>query len=661
MTNWANPEIDQATLEWWVDYSQQLTKITESIKELSDQTNDNDEHAKEELQTILTDEFITNFKDYLDGNPTELATLQENLITILNSYSWDKTDKAYSSLKNLANKIWIKEVNWIWAKESQEDSDKLPEKPTLNFNWELKWIKPGEAGKEQTGNTGLFDWLKRDAPAEDENLEDDVNLYKTMQTINSQLYRVWILLSDDKLKSDADLIKVKECLELAQTVINYATPENVRILQTFIAENLTKQEDKEAFDKRSKKNGKYDGKFWKGTLKWANIILNKNNKYITQMEDYLKELNNKEKLDNVAPKSNPTIKKWEDIEAKTLLNNVPEGADVDFLNDDEKAKLNQSGEQKIKIKVDYDGKTKIVEVTVNVSDNVTQSDNNTNRSNNNTDNLDTPPTSTTPLTIKEGDGENNEKTYQVVENSSTIARNANVPWATFYLATDYEPKQPGEGEDRECQPVPEWTNDYSCIMKLWVNLYKVDICKWYLCPVATKLVKRFNGEYEEDKWGVLFMNNPSCMKYLENKLPEQIQNNCTIWWSERLSDYTLQSYGRKLTIEPMTIAWDWISRKEDNPNNYLTNSLAFLNLTNYIRLEWDNHNRPDPDVNRKVDKFKRIKDGKNKLGIDRSQFWLANATEQELAKFKKYNNWEEWEDDWDKKRKNKVYQKIRIR
>lgn len=523
-----------------------------------------------------------------------------------------------------------------WDPSKVPETLEKPKAPTYPINGTLdgvvKWT-------DEQRETWLKSQLQRERPEEGEaEAPEWKRLYETIEHLSDLIWKI-----DDKYAKiewiKDNITSLKTNLVNIQYVINNTTEDNVRKLQNFIAANL---DDKTAFDKASKKNETYDGMFWKGTLAWLNAVLKKVKDYFGEVDGYLKNMEeyNNNQVDKITWKSD--VKKWE-TDAKNLVDNLPDGATVDFKNDEEKEKLNKTGEQNIELVVKLqDGTEKEITVKVTVVESADHSDN--------------PPTSTTPLKMKEG---NTEKTYQVVENSSTIASYANVPWATFYLATDYQPKQPAEGQDRECQSVPEWENDYPCIMKLWDNLYKVDICNWYLCPVATKLVKKSNGDYEEDKWWVLFMNNSSCINYLKAKM-FNIQNDYEIWWNSRYNDYYLKSYWRALTIEPMTIAWDWISRKEKDNPDYLSKNLAFLNLTNYIRWEWDEHNKPDPDVNRKVDKFKRIKDGKNKLGIDRNRFWLSSATEQELAKFKRYNNWEQWEDDWDKKRKNKVYQKIKL-
>jgi len=245
-----------------------------------------------------------------------------------------------------------------------------------------------------------------------------------------------------------------------------------------------------------------------------------------------------------------------------------------------------------------------------------------------------------------------EQRYLVMKNSSDIATKAWLTWATFYSA---ELGTSTAGNDSERLSVSEngWEKEY--IVKLNNNpdnFYKVKVDKeWNLCPLAEEISNKLvNKKWEAIKSQVLLSNNESCKKYLANKLPDEIKGNCVIWWDSRLNDYTLTSYGRTLTIEPMTIAWDWISKD-------LSRNLAFLNLTNYIRNFWDQYGKIDPDINKKL-KIKWIKVDKQDFLIRKENLWLEKAQDEEISRFKKYNNHEQWEDNWDKKKNNTDYRKI---
>ena len=246
----------------------------------------------------------------------------------------------------------------------------------------------------------------------------------------------------------------------------------------------------------------------------------------------------------------------------------------------------------------------------------------------------------------------NEHHYQVMQNSTEIATKAWLTWATFYSA-ELGTSTAGNGNERLSASENGWEKEY--IVKLNNNpdnFYKVKVDKeWNLCPLAEEISNKLvNKKLEAIKSQVLLSNNESCKKYLANKLPDEIKNNCVIWWDSRLNDYTLTSYGRTLTIEPMTIAWDWISKD-------LSRNLAFLNLTNYIRKFWDQYGNIDPDVNKKL-KIKWTKVDKEKVYIKKEEFWLKEAQDEEISRFKKYNNHEQWEDNWDKKKNNTDYRKI---
>lgn len=638
-----NQEANDPQIEWSVDYSQKLSEISININELKDGNNDNDAQAKEQLQNILTGEFITNLKDYLDKNPTELAELQNSLISILNSYPGDKNDKAYSSLKSLATQIWLKENNWTWGKNSPETEYTVPDKPTITFVWNLNGIK--EWKPDEKGNGKLFSGLTREAPNEgDDIIDDDKNLYKTMEVVSEQLTKTESLLGNTKLQDDENLNGVKDWLKLVQTVVDYPTLDNVKILQEFVSKNLTGQ-DKTDFDRASRRGNAFDGKFWKGTLKWVNIILKKTDEYIKNMEIYLEALEkkeNQEKLDQITAKDNPTITKTDNLDSvKQDLLNIPEGTEVIVeLSDVDKTKLNEVWTHTITLTVKVWNESKPIPITVIVTE--SEDSEHANQ-----------PTSTEPLQLNNNDWE--QQTYLVMKNSGDLVESTWFTWATFYSISAYTGTAPEEWQQWWTAEYQGNWMDYECYMKLDNSgrIYKVKLDSgWYLCPIATEITVKANGTKEE-KW-VFFTGNASCVKYLSNKLPGQIADNCQIAWDRNTNDYILTSYGRSLTIEPLTIAGDWIS-------DDLSRCLAFINLTNYIRTTWSNNHKPDPDINRRVDKIRWIKDNDgNDLFIDKHDFWLDEASETELARYKRYNNWEHWDDNWDRKRDNKVYRKISI-
>ena len=250
----------------------------------------------------------------------------------------------------------------------------------------------------------------------------------------------------------------------------------------------------------------------------------------------------------------------------------------------------------------------------------------------------------TPLTIW-------DDKYQVLNNSAAISNNAGIKGAVFYTTKKFEGNDPTEWNKWETANTPE---DGTCYMIIGQDRYKVNIDQfWDLCPIATKFDNKLNfKDWSDASEQVFLSNNQSCMRYLHNKLPDEIKRDCKIWRNNIRQDYTLTSYGRTLSIEPRTIAWDWIS-------NDLWKNLAFINLTNYLRDLWDKRGKKDPDINSDL-KIRWIRmNGKN-VTIDKNTIWLGNATSDELAKFKRYNNREKWVDNekWDRKRENKIYRRI---
>ena len=629
-----------------------LEKIESIIKDGIDET------EKSKLNGVMDDTFFNQLGTYLQNNKVS-ESIKNSLISVLNAYQ-DKNDDTYKNLAKLAQKLKLKENNWEWSKETQNEIETTPQKPSLNFEWTLEWIT-SEWQEKKKGSEELWSELTRDAPEEGRTLDEDKNLHETIKTIQAQLAKIWALLEDSKLSDDSTLKKTQEWLKIAQTVIDYPTAHNVKILQKFISDNLWEKEKKD-FDGKSynKKRQEFDGKFWEGTLKWVNSILKKTGDYISSMENYQKALDKQENIDNldkIKVKNNPTITKissdTDEIDYSQILN-LPEGVSPEYeISDEDKNKLKTPWSQDIALKVKIWEEERIFNnIKVTVTDSPSTQERNEQSS------------SSEPLTIWEWD---NQKSYLVMQDSWNLANKLNLSWATIYSTVVNTPQvancvQGGTdaGPRFSSNTLIDAGGEKSYYLKLdrfpdVIYEIKVD-SKWNLCPIATEIINR------KDKKGksevitqvitqVLFMKNPSCIKYLQNKLGSGIAGNPIIGWSERKNDYNLQSYWRSLTIEPMTIAWDWISKD-------LWRNLAFLNLTNYIRTEWDGRNRPDPDVNRKVDKFKWIKENWKRLTIDKYKYWLKDATNDELVKFKRYNNGEKWEDDWDKKRKNKIYKKI---
>ena len=224
MPNWQDSENDQSRLEWWeVIFTEQLNNISSKI--------DNLNNNKDDLKKLLTDEFIDNLDNFLKNDETLRTQLQNKLISALNSYA-DKNDEVYGSLSKLAKKIWLENTNWTWSVKSQENANNVLQMPTLNFEWNLDWISKVENGNEQVGDDGLYDELTRN-PIEWNNIDDNKNLNKTINTINDEINSLNRLLLDDKLSNDQNLSNLKDILQNIKDVIYNTTPENVKKLQEF--------------------------------------------------------------------------------------------------------------------------------------------------------------------------------------------------------------------------------------------------------------------------------------------------------------------------------------------------------------------------------------------------------------------------------------------
>ncbi len=210
-------------------------------------------------------------------------------------------------------------------------------------------------------------------------------------------------------------------------------------------------------------------------------------------------------------------------------------------------------------------------------------------------------------------------------------------------------------------------------MKVGKNTYAVKLDREnYLSPIALDVS---DGNLNNPKT-VYLKNNSSCIWYLENRIPSEVRNylpDVKITWDG--SDYAIWVPGKKmLTIEPMTLNGTWIS---DN----LWECLSMLCFVNYLRnekwidgYEFDNDNPDlswkdgeDPDAGKLLVAIKKSDDkekrkmakeqsgSKHKAVVDLQRFWLNFLRDKpEVRKrFLKYNNGEDWEDNWDKKKENK--------
>lgn len=648
----------------------EVDKITREIQNLVETPDPNTESQKD-LNRKLTKEVVDQLTSSGEVVKNQLKE------SILRLFEWHENDQEFLDgnewFVNLAEALWLrKNEDWSWSEDdngskwNQEvaDNTKDIELPEFPLQWTLDWIEEWEEGKKESK---LYSKLVRNGPEEwqEDTSEQWLRLYEATAKLSDQLSKIDEFLWNDKFKDNVDINWMKNFLENVKRVIDNTTENNVKLLQQYIYDNLEGQDKIDFWSRSRKKNEEFDWKFWVGTLAGLNKVLENTWKYIDLVADSLSQMEDlevKQKLDSVVAKSSVNYVQWSwDPDLKSWLAEFPDWVSVDFLNDDEKAKINESWEQKIKLKVEIDWQEKIIEVTVNVG---------------NSDTAEATPEKqqsvVDPLIL-------GDKQYLPVK--TVPVSGSEISWATFYSTEVYSPGEAsaaGWSEDQMPEMQPKFTENTKEIdwdriyyMKKGNNLYEVKIDLWWnLCPVAKNL--------NSDK-PVIFEGNKSCMRYLLNKLPTRLQNE-DLYFTWNGTDYVmwLGWYKKRITIEPMTIAWFWLKWNWWERWATLTESLAFLNLTNYLRNVWEYRDVEFKNNNPNLkliwnELYVRV-NGKKNVGLDenwkevrhwrwlkiqREEFGLTNDNEV-LQRFIRYNNHEDWNDDWDRKTPNKYYKSVKL-
>lgn len=646
-------------------------KVVQEIKNLADDVDGNPDSQKR-LNEELTDAVI----DWLNKlDPSAKETLKQSVLRFLENHGnqqWFENLNVW--FVKLAESLWLqKNSEWVWGEKESvswenaaaEVVDNKPkiELPNSPLKWTLDWIDDWEDGKKESK---LYSNLVRNRPEEwqEDNSEQWLRLYEATAKLSDQLSKIDELLWNDKLKDNGDINWMKNFLVNVKRAIDNTTENNVKLLQKYIYENLDGQDQTDFWSKSRRKNGEFDWKFWVGTLAGLNKVLENTWKYIDWVADSLNQMEDQEanqKLDSVVSNSSVNYVQWSwDPDLKTWLSNLPEWATVDFFDDTEKAKLSTLGEQEIKVKVEFNWQTKDVLVKIKVTDGSAEVAQHREQ-----------PLSQ-PLVL-------GDKQYLPMKTVPVLG--SEIQWATFYSTINYSSEMSPEWseaswESSENQPkFTEQTNevdgDRIYFMRKGDNIYEIKIdSSGNLCPVA----KNVSSEVP-----VVFENNESCMRYLLNKLPSELQGkNLFFAWDGKDYIMWIWWYKKRITIEPMTIAWFWLKWNGWERWATLTESLAFLNLTNYLRNVWEykdvEFRNDNPDlklmwndlyvrVNRKKNvsldsNWKPLKKWKW-LPIDRKQFWLTEDNGV-LQRFIKYNNHEDWNDNWDKKTPNKYYKSLKL-
>ena len=602
--NFDNPDIEWGWNDWVSEDFEakvnstigQINRITEF---LTDGLDVNDTDAMKELDSLnssLTESMESYFKDYPDQLKRLKDAVESSIQELKEKNGWEFPAE-YKPLQEFLNKI-----NGLSPNNPEVKEVKEPEAPKLElWNTELNWISAAETGGKWEQK--FYKWID-----EKKEWQEESALDTTKEDLKWQIDAIDDI-DTSKLPENVkwEVKQLQDLLVTMSNVLDNTTPDNVRLLQSFISENLKWTADWDAFDTASKKhNNEFDGKFGDGTLAWLNKVLEITWKYIDGVKELLKQSEASDNSDNIGSEENETV---------------------------------------------TEGTEEVVEKSSEDSDE---------------DESDQPSTNTEPLKI-------GEEQYQVMNNSSDIATNTGLTWATFYSTLPYSSSVEWEWDWSEVQPqLAQTTNEdgWDRIYNMRLRdrpdeIYRVKVdAQWNICPT---------GKNRESNASVVFGNYVSCMRYLKNKLPPVLQDkDVNIWWNGKDYIISLGKWKRRLTVEPMTIDGNW------EASNNLTDCLAFLNFTNYLRNKKDlydiafKNNNPDLKlegnelyvrVNKKSniiydDEWKVKKMGK-RLKVNKEQFWLPNDTDK-LNKFIKYNNGEHWRDDWDKKKLNKYYKLIKL-
>ena len=633
-----------------VDYKKKLDDLTRSIDSLKSDVNDGDPGSKESMNKDLDVSFFARFTSYIENpDSEEVKTNLVNSITELlsahkNEENFEENFKSYIELA----KILGINLEQIWEQNQKSIEKSVHKKPDeLKFQWKMNEIaKPtDEQRNHRTFYSNIDIGVQDDEQSEIEKCESKVSNF--LEIIN-WLLNAWL---EDEIKNN--LLELKENLENILNVMLNPDQSNTRALQNFIYFNLDEDKKKQYEADNHYKNNNFDGQFGVKTLEWLKVIMDKIDSYIADVRKYLEEIQKAEENKNNEAINEAlnslwnkelTFQKWGTADDFINSLNLPDWC-VDFADEKEKAKLNEDWKQDIILKVKKWDTTEDVVVKVNlVSEDV--------------DNKKQESIDKTPFDY-------NGNKYLVMDNSSELVWRLNIPWVAFY---SNEPSSDGEIVDGLGEWNTKWVpeaGDYSCKMVFndkfgQQNIYEITVDQfWNICPVA----RNFKSGSE-----VVFENLKSGPNYLYNKLPMMYKNNpnVEIWWNG--DDYYIgfKWTDRYLTIEPMTIDWYWLKDWEGKVD--LTDSLSFLLFINFLRnssqidnidFKWD-----EPDLKLEDNKlFVRV-DGKSNKGerwyeIDKNRFWLPEDPGV-LRRFVRYNNHEDWNDNWDVKIPNKYYSPVSL-
>lgn len=608
------------------NYQEKFDKIKQDISNPTDA-----------FKNSLEDGFIDYVKNLEDSKKTDLKDGISGIIEKVNKWELKLDGTAKENLKKLAVALSIQvqiveQDSGSGSQDSGNESSESQEVKELPIKWTLEGVEeasgwrfysqidqkpqsPTPAPSADKGSDKTKSEDETEAEGGDESSDavdasdavegwasdESVGLSKveeTEKTISDNLSKIEELLKDDKLPAKEKLQTLKASyLEKIQIVMKSPTIKNTKILQEFISQNL-EWEDKTTFDSKNKAKSRVVHKRWKNGRRVS---------------------------------VRTSAAGWFDgrfwISTLEWLNKVLEKVDS------------------------YVGAIKPQETPSTPS-----TDNQNPNPSSNWENP-TPSTDSNPSTPSAASWENQPGAWTGQSGSQSP------DWGSATWAAGNESMSSGHSiETTQTTTISNLVPNAEQVIIINNNPEKTFKVKTdffgNLCPIMDQVNNHLNWLTSK----ALIKNNESCKNYLKTALgniPDA--PNVKIGRNPIKEDYELISHGQSITIEPMTIDGKWMSGD-------LSTDLKLLNLTNYLK-SWD------PDL-KNNDANVKWKNGKLYARLDKKQ-WNGKWQEINLdsfglgdrgtivnkdlwEKFKKYNNGEHWEDNWDKKDPNKYYRKVEM-
>lgn len=621
-----------------VNYETELPKVQRSVDALKDDVTVGDDIEKEALNNAITRPFIKWINDYLKDKEEIKSNLINSIRQALVKYPEEK------SLKNLETAL---------VSKPEEISDKNIPQP----EFKLDWLNTGEIkDMEDGGKESISSYIKKEKPEDDKQVPDNFKLYKTKAEALNLSDRINNLLKNEKLKENDNLNKTNELVENINKILNNLTKDNIKLLQNFIFNNL-EEDKKEQFKKDNYYNensNSFDGRLGKSTLWSLNDLWKKIEEYVSSLEKSNpanpESQEAEDLLKDVEVRGSINLPEWDtQIKAADLFDGtLPDGADPEFK-DGKWINVQETTKSQEVTVVVKDSKDKvlgeiIITATVESDSNWSKKIKLSKKESWNSATVETTVTPTEPLKILVND---KEEQHPVANIEPASKFNGGV----LYCMNSWN-------EVQNVNVDINWDTEY--LMQMGDETYKVKLDNdGNLKP----LVENF---YTGDK--VLIKNNQSCINYLRSRVPPKLQWNSKIAWNSKMEDYVIRLNGQEtgLTIEPILIDWKWLwtSLEKNLAMLYFTNILRKTKWIDYVFFENDN---PDLkwDDGKLLVKVKKNKDAKESSGskhrysVRLDDYALGFLRDDDVSRknFLKYNNGEDWWDDWDKKKGNEYAKK----